>query len=208
MPVIEYYYSAHSAYAYIGSVKLFEICATHECTLRHFPITLSPVVEASGSLPFAKRSEGHDAYYFGREIERWADFRNVPIAGFRPTHHDNSLDLSNGMLIAAIQQGADVDRLSHRILEAHWRDDIDLANPDDLARTAHSVGIDPTPLLEAALSDEVQAIHAQNTQSAIEQNVFGSPTYILDGDMYYGQDHLELLERALITPYPEPYYTQ
>ncbi|MEJ6709139.1 MAG: 2-hydroxychromene-2-carboxylate isomerase [Amylibacter sp.] len=201
MRKIEYFYSAHSAFAYIGSAKLAAICAANECVLEHRPIALSPVVEAVGGLSFDARTRGHVNYYFGREVERWAEMRGVEILNHRPTYHDNSLDLSNGMLIGAIEQGSDVDALAHAFLQAHWRDDIDLADGDALAGVARSVGIDPAPLLDAALSAPVQAIHAANTAEAIARSVFGSPTYFVDGDMFYGQDHLEMLERALQKPF-------
>lgn len=204
MPSIEYFYSAHSAFAYIGSSKLLEICAAFDCTLVHRPFRLSPVVEAARSPSFPGRSRAHIDYFFGREIERWAEYRNVPIIAHRPTFHDNSLDLSNGMLIAAAEKGADVDALSHAVLQAHWRDDIDLADDAALAAAARGAGIDPAPLLQAALSEAVQEIHEKNTQEAIARNVFGSPTYFLSGDMFYGQDHLELVERALATPFSKP----
>lgn len=199
--VIEYFYSAHSAYAYIGSAKLASMCQAHGLALQHRPIALSPVVEAVGGLSFADRTRAHVEYYFGREIERWAEFRGVEILNHRPTYHDNALDLSNGMLIAAIEQGADVDALAHAVLQAHWRDDIDLADRAALHAVAEGVGLEAAPLLDAALSAPIQAIHAANTAEAIARNVFGSPTYFLDGDMFYGQDHLELMERAITTPF-------
>ncbi len=202
MREIEYFYSAHSAFAYIGSAKLAQICADHGCQLVHRPIALSPVVEAVGGLSFRDRTKAHVDYYFGRELERWAEMRGVPIIGHRPTYHDNALDLSNGMLIAAVQAGADVDALAHALLEAHWRDDIDLADAGALRAAALGVGINAEPLLDAALSDDVQAVHRANTEEAIERNVFGSPTYFLDGDMYYGQDHLDLMASAMTTPFP------
>ncbi|MEX0286209.1 MAG: 2-hydroxychromene-2-carboxylate isomerase [Paracoccaceae bacterium] len=204
---IEYIYSTHSAYAYLGSARLAEICAAHDCKLIHRPINLSPVVEKAGGAPFAGRTQAHVDYYFGREIERWADYRSVPIIDHRPTYHDNALALSSGMVIVADQTGQDVDALTHALLQAHWRDDIDLMDVDTLARTARSAGIDAEPLLARAMDDDIQAVFAANTQDAIERSVFGSPTYVLDGDPYYGQDHLELMERALTRPYPAPAFT-
>lgn len=168
--------------------------------LDHRPIALSPVVEAVGGLCFADRTRAHVDYYFGREIERWAEMRNAPILGHRPTFHDNSLDLSNGMLIAATEQGADIDALADAVLRAHWVEDIDLADPASLAKVAECIGIDVKPLLDAALSEPIQAIHVANTKEVIARNVLGSPTYFLDGAMFYGQDHLEMLERAIVTP--------
>jgi 2-hydroxychromene-2-carboxylate isomerase len=47
----------------------------------------------------------------------------------------------------------------------------------------------------------VLKIYADNTKEAIEKSVFGSPTYFVDGDMFYGQDRLELVERALLKPF-------
>lgn len=207
MPDIEYFYSAHSAYAYIGARRLMQICAATGATLIHRPITLSPVVEAAGGLPFRGRTKPHVDYYFGREIERWAEWRDVEIIDFRPTYHDNPLDLSNGMLIAADQQGADIDTLSEAILRAHWRDDADLANLETLAQVARDAKVDPDPLLDAALSPGIQTLHQTYTQEAIARNVFGSPTYFVAGDMFYGQDRLEFVERALTEPF-RPYRFQ
>lgn len=201
MKYIEYFYSAHSAFAYIGARRLMEICTANGCKLKHRPMALSPVIEAAGGLPFSSRTRGHRDYFFGREIERWAELRNVPIINYRPIYHDNPLELANGMLIAAIDLGEDVDKLSHAILEAHWRDDADIADAATLAEVARSIGMEPAKPLEAAKSAPIQEKHKANTQEAISRSVFGSPTYFLDGDMFYGQDRLEILERALTQPF-------
>ncbi len=201
---IEYFYSAHSAFAYIGSARLMEICRDHDCALVHRPIALRTVIDGVGGLPVAGRTKAHVDYFFGREIERWAELRAVPIIGHRPTHHDNELDLPNGLLIAAAEQGTDVDRLAHAVLEAHWRDDADLTDADTLVKIAASVALDAVPLLEAALSEPVQQQYAANTKEAIARSVFGSPTYFFNGEMFYGQDHLEMLERALTAPFAPP----
>ena len=200
---IEYFYSTHSAYAYLGSKRLMEICAAYDCQLVHRPFNLSPVVEHSGGQPFAGRSQAHVDYFFGREIERWAAFRDVPIIDFRPTYHDNPLQLSSGVVIAADHLGLDTNAIAQALLQAHWRDDIDLANSAHLSKAISEIDIDPAPLLQAALTSEVQAVFAKNTKTARDLNLFGSPTYILNGDPYYGQDHLELLEYALQKPFPK-----
>lgn len=199
---IEYFYSSHSAYAYIGAQRLMEIAAEFDCKVIHRPFELSPTVEKSGAPPFKGRSQAHVDYYFGREIERWAAYRGAPIINYRPTHHDQPLALSSGMLIAAGLASEDQNALSHAILKAHWANDIDLTDEAALSRAAHSIGVDPAPLLARALSDEVSQIYAANTKDAIARNVFGSPTYFLDRDMYYGQDHLDLMAHAMKTPFP------
>ena len=64
-----------------------------------------------------------------------------------------------------------------------------------------SVGFNAEELIALAESSEVDVIYLQNTQDALDLSVFGSPTYVVDGDMFYGQDHLELVERALNSPF-------
>lgn len=105
------------------------------------------------------------------------------------------------MLIAGLEQGLDIDQLAHAMLETHWRDDADLADAATLAALARRLGLDPEPLLRAATSPAVQATYEANTEEAIRRSVFGSPTYFVDGDMFYGQDHLAQVERALRQPY-------
>ena len=203
MAVIEYIYSAHSAFAYLGSAELNRICSVHNVTLIHRPVLLSPVVEAQGSLAFGARTQAHVDYFFGREIERWAEYRDVPVIHFRPTYHDAYYSIASGMIIAVGQTGRDTDALAHRLLEAHWRDDADLSDLETLAKVAMELGHEPAALLKTAGSEAVQATLKSNSTRAREQSVFGSPTYIVDGDPFYGQDRLELVARALSRPFAQ-----
>jgi len=200
MKTIEYFYSAHSGYAYIGSRLLMETAKTAGARIDHRPMDLRAVIAKTGPGSHNTRTPERRAYFSGRAIERWAEYRGVGILA-RPTYHDHEIATSNGMLIAGILNGTDIDALAHRFLEAHWRDDADLADKDTLAQLARDVGLDPAPLLAAVGSPEVAAAYDANTQEAIERSVFGSPTYFVDGDMFYGQDHLELVARALEKPF-------
>ncbi|MCY4589004.1 MAG: 2-hydroxychromene-2-carboxylate isomerase [Alphaproteobacteria bacterium] len=197
MPDIEYFYSAHSAYAYLGSARLMAIARAAGRRIVHRPVDLDRVLDGAGSVPFAKRTRAQRAYFFATEIQRWSRYRNAPVMDGRPTHHDNSTALAHGMLIAGVQQGIDVDRLAHAMLEAHWSDDADLADRTTLAGLGRGIRLDSEALLEHAQSPEILAILEANTEEAIARSVFGSPTYFIDGDMYYGQDRLELIEHAL-----------
>lgn len=197
MKEIEYFYAAHSAFAYLGSKKLMSIANEGGCQIVHKPVDLNRCVVAGGAPGFEVRSQAHVDYYFGVEINRWSEYRGATVLGFIPTHHNNDTTLANGMLIAGLQQGKNIDALAHGLLEAHWRDDADLADRDTLARVGTQCGYDAEALLAEANSPEVLAIYEKNTEEAIARSVFGSPTYFLDGEMFYGQDRLEFIERAL-----------
>ena len=70
MTTIEYFYAAHSLYAYLGARKLMEIAKAHGCGIVHRPMDLRAVVANSGAVPFGKRSKAHIDYFFGREMQR------------------------------------------------------------------------------------------------------------------------------------------
>jgi 2-hydroxychromene-2-carboxylate isomerase len=201
LPKLEYFYSAHSAFAYLGSARLLQIAGAAGVAVEHRPVDLDRVVAAAGSSAFTQRPPAYRAYFFVREIERWAEQRGVAIMRGLPTHHRKDMTLPNALLIAALAAGHNVDRLSHAILQAHWRDDADIAEAGTLAALAKGAGLAPEPLLAAAGRPETLAQLKANTDEAIARSMFGSPTYYVDGDMFYGQDHLEFVERALRQPY-------
>jgi 2-hydroxychromene-2-carboxylate isomerase len=196
MATIEYFYSAHSGYAYIGSTHFINIAKARGRDIVHKPMDLRRVVAATGPGPTNSLTPQRKAYFSGREIQRWAQFRNASILGRSPSHHANEIALSNGMLIAAQKRGHNIDELAHVLLESHWRDDADLADASTLIRLGNSVGLDGDTLVGSAFDADVQAQYEANTEEAIQRSVFGSPTYFVDGDMFYGQDHLELIDRA------------
>ncbi|MDX2156316.1 MAG: 2-hydroxychromene-2-carboxylate isomerase [Hyphomicrobiaceae bacterium] len=201
MSEIEYFYAAHSAFAYLGSQRLMQIARAAGRKLVHRPYDLRRGMAGVGATPPRQRTNGHRAYFFGREIQRWSEERQAPVMDGRPTYHDHDITLPNCVLIACQMQGRDVDALAHALLQAHWRDDADLASEATLAALSRGVSLDPEPLLKAARTPAVLEAYEANTAEAIRRSVFGSPTYFVDGDMFYGQDRLEMVERALRQPY-------
>ena len=197
---IEYYYSARSIYAYFGAARIVALARRFGHRLLHLPVDLSRVVPAAGSQPFAERSATQRRYQFGREIERWSEYLAIP-ALVDPTHHYGDRALPSGFLIAAQDQGQDADTLHHAVLQALWRDDRDIGDPAVLGAIARECGIDPAPLLAAALTPPTQAGFAAATEAAIAAGILGSPSYVVDGEMFYGQDRLMMVERALERPF-------
>jgi 2-hydroxychromene-2-carboxylate isomerase len=195
---IEYFYSAHSAFAYLGACELARIAKDAGWQVLHRPFDFAPVVTAAGGKAIGGRTSAHINYFFGREMVRWAQWRDLPMIRHRPTYHDNPLALANGMIIAS---GANADVLSQAILQAHWRDDADIADTVAMTALADQIGLDGAALVTSAQSADIQSQHQANTDEAIARGIFGSPTYFVEGDMFYGQDRLHMVERALQTPF-------
>lgn len=203
MQDIEYFYAAHSAYAYLGSAHFMQVARAAGRRIAHRPMDLHRVMEACGSTAFGARPEAHRFHFFRREVERWAEYRGVPLLAQRPRFHDHGYDLANRVLVAALIEGRDVDALAHRFLESHWAEDSDLGDAQALVALAGQAGFDGAALLAAAAAPAVAERYEANTREAIARGVVGSPTYFVDGDMFYGQDRLELLERACARPFAD-----
>jgi 2-hydroxychromene-2-carboxylate isomerase len=193
---IDYYYSVRSVYAYFGSARIAELARRFGRTLRHYPIDLSQVIPAFGSVPFSERGPKVRAYYFGRELERWSAWLAMPVV-IEPVHHYGDRNLPSGCVLAAQQLGLDANLLSDVILRALWRDDRDIANEAVLRSLAIECRMEPEPVLELALSADIQRQFKACTARAIEFGVPGSPTYCVDGQLFYGQDRLMFVEHQL-----------
>ncbi len=198
---IEYFYSTHSAFAYLGSQLFGDIAAQSGRSVRYVPFDLRRLFSGLGRSPNGSQSDEHRAYFFGRELTRWAQFRGIEMLPEIPTWHAHDLAQSSRMVIAAQQQGTDVGALTHAMLSAHWINDADLDDAPTLVKIADSVGLAGSALIDAQKDPAIDKIYQANTDEAIERYLFGSPTYVVDGDVFYGQDRLELVRRALTQPF-------
>jgi len=198
---IEYFYSALSAFAFLVARKLSEIARAHGSRIHPRPMDFWPVVNGANPHHSGKRSHAHMDYFFGREIKRWGEWRDLPIMEGRPTYHDNPLHIAGGLIIAAQAEGVDVDGLSFEILKSHWSEDSDISDVATLHKIATAQGLGADALLQIGASQLVQDEYAANTAGAMARDVFGSPTYFVGGVMFYGQDRLEMVDRALTKPF-------
>ncbi|MBH1963549.1 MAG: 2-hydroxychromene-2-carboxylate isomerase [Comamonadaceae bacterium] len=193
---IGYYYSVRSVYAYLGAARITELARQSGRKLRHLPIDLSQVVPAFGSTPFAERSARRRAHQFEVEVKRWSDWLQIPVV-LHPVHHHGDRLLPSSCVLAAQALGLDVDGFSLALLTALWRDDRDIGHEDVLACIAKDCGISPGAMLDLAHSEQIQKQFQQCTEKAISEGVPGSPTYIVDDELYFGQDRLMFVERHL-----------
>jgi 2-hydroxychromene-2-carboxylate isomerase len=111
-----------------------------------------------------------------------------PVAGDSAAKLIIAVDMHQGIDAALALAGA--------VLTAVWHQERDIADTDTLAALLHEHQLDPTCL---ALSNtpEVQARYDSNTQSAIDMQVFGAPSYVVDGELFWGQDRLEFVAQKL-----------
>lgn len=100
--------------------------------------------------------------------------------------------------------GHTVEPLLGRLFAATWRERRNIAEPATVAEIARGVGLDGADLLEQASSTAILADYERNLSLAVADNVFGLPSFVLDGEVFWGQDRLDLLGDALASRRP-PY---
>jgi 2-hydroxychromene-2-carboxylate isomerase len=197
---IEFYYSVRSVYAYFAVARIADIARRHGRTIHHCPIDLSKVVPAFGSQPFAERSPKARALQFQTEVTRWSQFLELPVL-LEPAHHYGDRVVPSCVVLAAQAAGLNTDAVAAGILTALWRDDRDIAHPQVLSEILENLGITSSPVLEAALSDSMRSSFELCTARAIDLGVPGSPSFLVDGQLFYGQDRLMFVERHLDRPF-------
>ena len=99
--------------------------------------------------------------------------------------------------VHAAQAGLDPDRYLHKAFAAVWENQLNMADPATIAKLADESGLPGKQLVERSASEEISAVYEQNRQDALASDVFGSPVYVLDGEVFWGQDRIELLGDAL-----------
>jgi len=192
---IDYYFSLSSPWAYIGHKVFREVVATYNLKVNHKPVILIDLFSETGGLPLVRRHPVRQRYRMV-ELQRWRDKRGLNFH-LQPKYSPLNARLADGVVIAAIEAGYDPDRFLRRAFPAVWEDQLNLADPQTVADLADDAGLPGRALVDRSGSDAVSAAYEQNRQDAIAADVFGSPVYVLDGEVFWGQDRIELLADAL-----------
>ena len=192
---IDYYFSLSSPWAYIGHALFREVVATHGLKVNHKPVVLVDLFSETGGLPLVKRHPVRQRYRM-LELQRWRDKRGLKFH-FQPKHVPLNARLADGLVIAAIEAGHDPDPFLRRAFAGVWEDQLNLADAATLVRLADASGLPGQALVERSGTEEIGQKYEQNRQDALSTDVFGSPAYVLDGEVFWGQDRIELLADAL-----------
>ncbi|GEO38755.1 2-hydroxychromene-2-carboxylate isomerase [Skermanella aerolata] len=191
---IDYYFTPVSPWAFLGSERFHSVAVKAGAEIAYKPVNFGTIFPASGGLPLAKRAPQRQAY---RQVElrRWADHLGIPLQ-LNPTHFPLADELAALTLIAADEAGADLAVLTTAFGRALWVEDRNIADRETLGEILEKNGVSRS-LIERAESDEIRARRDSYTEQALAAGVFGAPSYVLNGEIYWGQDRLDFLESAL-----------
>ena len=195
---VDYYLAPQSPWAYLGHQRLAEIVQNSGATVRVMPIDLGgKVFPISGGLPLGQRAPQRQAYRLV-ELQRFSEHLNAPL-NLKPKYFPVGGDDAARLIIAAdLAHGAPAAmKVAGAILGACWAQERNIADEKVLAALLAEQNL-PAALLEQSHSQAAQERYERYTQAAIDAGVFGAPSYVIDGEIFWGQDRLDFVERALV----------
>lgn len=193
---VDYYFTPQSPWTYLGHERFMRMAQAAGASVNLLPVDYGKVFPISGGLPLGKRAPQRQAYRL-TELARFSKQLNMPLnlqPKFFPVVGDDAARL---IIAVHMQDGADAAmKLCSAIFAAVWVQERDIADAAVLQQLLEESGL-PAQRLAQSQSAQVQQQYEANTSQAIEAGVFGAPSYVIDGEIFWGQDRLEFVERAL-----------
>ena len=193
---VDYYFVPQSPWAYLGHARFAALLRETGSSVRVLPMDLGRIFPLSGGLPLPKRAPQRQAYRL-LELRRFSDALDIPLHP-EPQFFPVAGDPAARLITAVAQHDGDdaAMRLTGAVLTAVWAQQRDIASLDVLAQLLAENGLEGQRLAQSQQPD-VQARYDAQTQAAIDLNVFGAPSYIIDGELFWGQDRLDFVARKL-----------
>jgi len=200
--VIDCYLWMNSDWAYLGADRLVDLASRQAVAVRYLPIDLPAVYGRTGGVLLSLRAPERQAYRKA-ELQRWCRRIGVHV-NTTPRFMCPDAGLASRIVIAADCRALPVAALYKAILQAEWCDDQDISDPETLRRLLLARGLPADELLRLADSAAVRDSYQRYTEDAIRAGVFGSPSYVWQGELFWGQDRLDFLEEAVLASRTTP----
>ncbi len=194
---VDYYLSLNSPWTHLGAARIVALAARFNANLRVFPVDFGTIFAASGGLSLTKRSPQRQAYRM-MELRRWRAETGVPLTldpAFFPCP-----EATTAPAIIAVREtigDAPALALAHAVLKAVWEAEANPADPATFARLIAGCGLDAPAVLALAADPAWAAMRAADSAAALERGVFGAPSYVIEGEIFWGQDRLSFVEKRL-----------
>ncbi len=195
--VIDYYLAPQSPWTYFGHARLVQMAKQAGATVRIMPVDLGgQIFPATGGLPVGQRPPQRQAYRLV-ELQRFSHFLQMPFnlkPKFFPVAGDDA-----ARLIIAVDQHDGLDaamKVCGAVLAAVWVQERDIADASVLQAILKEQAV-AADRWEAAKAPAAQEAYMAYTRQAMDEGVFGAPSYVVDGEIFWGQDRLDFLQRRL-----------
>lgn len=194
---VDYYFAPQSPWMYLGHERFANLLQRTDTQVRVLPVDFGQVFPASGGLPLPQRAPQRQAYRLV-ELRRFSEALGIPLNP-QPRCFPVAGDPAGWLITTVAGQDGEAAamRLTGAVGRAVWAQERDIADPTVLAELLDECGLDPQRLAQSQ-QDGAKALYAAHTAQAIDAGVFGAPSYVIDGEIFWGQDRLDFVERRLL----------
>jgi 2-hydroxychromene-2-carboxylate isomerase len=191
---IDFYFDFSSSYSYIGQHRLQELADNHNREVRWRPVALGAIFKSLGTGPHSP--ETPKGSYVWKDVERSATDAGLPYHWPEPFPF-NSLSAARIYYYIAETDESKAIEWARAVFDSSFGRGKDCSDPAELTKIAGKLGLDGADLLDACNRDEVKQILKDATAEAMQKGVFGAPTFFVGGDMYWGADRIDQMDRSL-----------
>tara|TARA_B100000959_G_C14902595_1_gene591602 strand:- start:359 stop:955 length:597 start_codon:yes stop_codon:yes gene_type:complete len=188
MKEIEFWFSIGSTYTYLSVTRIAEVARETGATFFWQPFSVRRIMREMDNVPFPP-SKQVKVDYMWRDIERRA--QDYGFTAKVPAPYPlGKFDLANCVAVLAMQEGwcEDYVRATYR----RWFvDGQEAGSEPNLSQTLEEIGQNVARVLERAGDLDIEAAYVEQTDRAQRAGIFGSPSYIVDGEVFWGDDRLE-----------------
>jgi 2-hydroxychromene-2-carboxylate isomerase len=191
---IDFYFDFSSPYGYLASEKIDALAARFGRRVRWHPVLLGVIFKETGVLPLTQQKI--KGPYYVHDFARSARFMGVPY------RHPEKFPLPTQAAARAYywlhgQDCAKAREFAHAVFRALFVNNSDVSTPDTVLELAAGLGVDRVALSAAIASEEMKVRLKSEIETAQARGVFGSPTVIVDGELFFGADRLPQIEKWL-----------
>ena len=184
---IDFWFTMGSTYSYLSAMRLAEVERASGIRFRWRPFHLLVILQEMNHVPFADKPA--KAAYMWRDIERRAAMYGIPAKVPAPYPAKQSI-VANLVAIVGMREGwgADFVRAAYRRWFVRGEE---TGNEPNLSESLREIGRDPAAVLAAADSAQTREALAAETAVAKDLGIFGSPTFTVGRELFWGDDRLE-----------------
>jgi 2-hydroxychromene-2-carboxylate isomerase len=189
---IDYYSFSLSPFTLFGHDALKAVADKHGKTIIYKPMKLFTVWENSEAVPPAKRPPVRQRYRL-TELSRIAIQRGIEI-NLHPAHWPTDPTLADNCAIAITESGGDPHEYIGAVGRAVWCEERNIAEEATVRELLTATGHDADAIVTKAQTEEMETQREKNTLDAIKADAIGAPAYVYKGEVFWGQDRVELLD--------------
>tara|TARA_Y100001935_G_scaffold207774_1_gene177174 strand:- start:2455 stop:3051 length:597 start_codon:yes stop_codon:yes gene_type:complete len=186
--VIDFYFSIGSTYTYLSVTRILDVEKLHQVSFNWKPFSVRAIMKEMNNIPFPKEKT-NKVDYMWRDIERRSEgygfFANTPVP-----YPLKEFDLANKLAILGLKEGWGINYV--RLTYKRWfQEGKEPATEPNISEICKELNIEKEKVIANANSIEIENQYLKNTESARKNKVFGSPSFIVNDEIFWGDDRME-----------------